>query len=380
MSMQTEIKATHKPVELVAASLDDVDNLYEIEKRCFNIDRMSRRSFRWMIQKGNCDFILAKQEGLTLGYILILYHRGTHLARIYSVAVLPEARGQGLGEVLLHHGEKLAASRNCIYMRLEVHINNHQAIKLYERNGYHPFGTIKDYYEDHGDALRYQKRILYREDQFDFTTVPYYEQTTDFTCGPAALMMGMQALDKGIQLGRSLEFQLWREATTIYMTSGHGGCSPLGLALAAWKRGFRVELWLNIRTPLFLDGVRSEEKKTVMALVHEDFLQQIKDTDIELHYGDIGLEYMESCMDKGGVPLVLISSYSFTRTKAPHWVVVSGADDTFIYIHDPEADEETYRFETDNLYLPIARPTFNKSFRFGQSGLRTCVILYARKP
>ncbi len=380
MNMQTEFKATHKPVELVSAVVDDVDELYEIEKRCFLFDRMSRRSFKWMIQKGNSDFVLAKQEAKIIGYILILYHRGTHLARVYSFAVLPEARGQGVGEVLLHHGEKLAAARNCIYMRLEVHPENRKAIKLYERNGYHPFGMIKDYYEDHADALRYQKRILYREDQFDFGSVPYYEQTTEFTCGPAALMMAMQTINKDIKLDRTLEFQLWREATTIYMTSGHGGCSPLGLALSGWQRGFRVELWLNIRTPLFLDGVRSEEKKTVMALVHEDFLAQIKQTDIELHYGDISLEYLENAMHEGGVPLVLISSYSFTRTKAPHWVVVSGVDDTFIYIHDPEADEETYRSETDNLFLPIARPTFNKSFRFGQSGLRTCLIVYPRKP
>jgi len=366
-------------VELNNASLDDVDALYRIEKRCFKIDRMSRRSFRWMIQKGNSDFILARQASQIIGYILVLYHRGTHLARIYSFAVIPEARGQGLGEVLLHHAEKLAAARNCIYMRLEVHPKNQAAIRLYERNAYHPFGVIKDYYEDHADALRYQKRILYREDKLDFISVPYYRQSTDFTCGPASLMMAMQALNKDIKLDRSLELQLWREATTIYMTSGHGGCSPLGLALAAWQRGFRVELWLNSRAPLFLDGVRSEQKKAVMALVHEDFMQQIRQSDIELHYAEITLEQLESSLHDGGLPIVLISSYSFNRTKAPHWVVVSGADDTFMYIHDPEEDEESYRSETDNLYLPIARTAFNKSFRFGQSGLRTCVIISARK-
>ena len=374
--MQSESKASSKAIELLAAGLDDLDDLDAIEKRCFKIDRMSRRNFKRMIQKGNCDFVLAKQVQLTIGYILVLYHRGTHLARIYSFAVLPEARGQGVGELLLHHAEKLAASRDCIYMRLEVHTNNRSAIRLYERNGYKPFGLIKDYYEDHADALRYEKRILYREDQLDFIGVPYYQQTTDFTCGPASLLMAMQALDERIRPDRVMELQLWREATTIYMTSGHGGCSPLGLALAANRRGFKVELWLNSREPLFLDGVRSEEKKQVMALVHEDFVRQLQATDVRIHYKEIGLEQLGAALDKDAVPLVLISSYSFTRNKAPHWVVVSGCDDTFIYIHDPEVDEETYRSETDNLYLPIARDTFNRAFRFGQSGLRTAVILY----
>lgn len=374
--MQTQRHASAKSIELVAAGVDDLDALDSIEKRCFKIDRMSRRNFKRMIQKGNCDFVLARQVNEIIGYILVLYHRGTHLARIYSFAVLPEARGQGVGELLLHHAEKLAAARNCIYMRLEVHPNNRSAIRLYERNSYKPFGRIKDYYEDHADALRYEKRILYREDQLDFIAVPYYKQTTDFTCGPACLLMAMQALDESIRPDRTMELQLWREATTIYMTSGHGGCSPLGLALAAHRRGFKVELWLNSREPLFLDGVRSEEKKQVMVLVHEDFIQQLKATDVRTHYAEMSLDQLERELANGGVPLVLISSYSFTRTKAPHWIVVSGCDDTFIYIHDPEVDEETYRSETDNLYLPIARDAFNRAFRFGQSGLRTAVIIY----
>ncbi|MDH5516572.1 MAG: GNAT family N-acetyltransferase/peptidase C39 family protein [Gammaproteobacteria bacterium] len=376
--MQNKDTTSGKSIEFISATIKDLDDLDRIEKRCFKIDRMSRRNLKHMIQKGNCDFILARQDNNTLAYILVLYHRGTHLARVYSLAVLPETRGQGLGELLLQQAENLAASRDCIYMRLEVHPNNTSAIRLYQRNHYVPFGLLKDYYEDHADALRYQKRILYREDQLDFIPVPYYQQTTDFTCGPASLIMAMQALDNSIKPNRTMELQLWREATTIFMTSGHGGCSPPGLALAAWRREFQVELWLNSRDPLFLDGVRSEAKKEVMSLVHEDFMQQVGEADIKVHYETIGIAQLEQALKEGGVALVLISSYSFTRSKAPHWVVVSGIDDTFVYIHDPEVDEETYRSETDNIYLPVARDAFNRSFRFGQSGLRAAVILYRR--
>ena len=365
-------------LEFRPAVLDDLDALQTIENTCFDIDRMSRRSMKWMIQKGNCDFIVAVHQGEIIAYILVLYHRGTHLARIYSLAVLPSTRGMGVGEKLLHHAEELAEENNCIYMRLEVHPNNKGAIQLYEKNAYLRFGVFKDYYEDHSDAVRYQKRILYPDEQLDFMPVPYYQQTTLFTCGPASLMMAMNALNKNIKLDRSLELQLWREATTIYMTSGHGGCSPLGLALAAYHRGFRVELYLNTREPLFLDGVRSEAKKAIMELVHADFLEQIKKTDIELHYRDISIEEIDKKYHEGGVPLVLISSYLFDRTKAPHWVVVSGTDDTFIYIHDPEVDEETFRSVTDNIYLPIARESFKKAFKFGQSALKTCVIIHPR--
>ncbi len=366
-------------LELSRATLNDVDALVDIENRCFEIDRMSARSFRHMIQKGNCNLVLARQAGRLFGYVLVLYHRGTHLARLYSLAAVPEGRGQRGGEQLLLEAQRLATARDCIYMRLEVHPNNKGAIQLYEKFGYHPFGLLRDYYEDHSDALRYQKRILHREDRFDFLPIPYYQQTTDFNCGPASLIMAMQALDKDTVADRSLELQLWREATTIYMTSGHGGSSPLGLALAAWRRGFRVELYVNTQQPLFLDGVRSEQKKAVMQLVHEDFLAQIGATDIELSYSNISMQELEQKLKQGGVPLVLVSSYSYTRDKAPHWVVMSGIDETFVYIHDPDEDEDSFRSRTDNIYLPIGRPTFDKSFRFGRSGLRTSVIIYKRE-
>lgn len=369
---------SNKAIEFSLARLKDIDALVDIENRCFEIDRMSYRSIKHMIQKANCDFIVARVDDVIIGYALVLYHRGTHLARLYSFAVLPEARGKGAGDKLLQEAERHATERDCIYMRLEVHPNNSSAISLYKKLGYHPFGMYRDYYEDHADALRFEKRILFCEDQRDLLPVPYYQQTTDFTCGSAGLIMAMQALDKNIAADRRHEIQLWREATTIFMTSGHGGSSPLGLALAAWRRGFRVEVYINTQEPLFLDGVRNEDKKAVMQLVHEDFLAQIKETDIEINYEKISMAELEAKMAEGGVPLVMISSYSYTRDKSPHWVVMSGIDETFVYIHDPHEDEDTYRSQTDNIYLPVDRQVFDKSFRFGKTGLRTSIILYNR--
>jgi len=370
--------AEHKEIKLIPAQLEHLNAIVEIEKRCFNIDRMSKRSFKRMIQVGNCDFILAQVDNDIAGYVLVLYHRGTHLARIYSIAVLPEYRGLSLGQQMLQRAESVAAARLCIYMRLEVHPQNQGAIALYTRNQYRQFGVYRDYYEDHADALRFQKRILYRNDQLNLISIPYVEQTTEFTCGPASLLMAMQSINPQIVTDRTAEMQIWREATTIFMTSGHGGCSPLGLALAAHRRGFRVEAYINSRNPLFLDGVRNEEKKKVMELVHKDFLSQVKQNNIKLIYKDIPIEKLASAIHSGGIPLVLISSYHFNRSKSPHWVVISGVDDTFFYIHDPEVDEESFRSATDNVYLPIARDTFNRAFRFGLSGLRTAIIIYPK--
>ena len=53
------------------------------------------------------------------------------------------------------------------------------------------------------------------------------------------------------------------------MTSGLGGTHPFGLALAARRRGFRAEVCVNTDQPLFIDGVRTENKKKIMGLTHE---------------------------------------------------------------------------------------------------------------
>ena len=79
------------------------------------------------------------------------------------------------------------------------------------------------------EALRYEKALAPRLKP-SLARVPYYEQTLDFTCGSSALMMAMKSLDPSLRFSRTLELRLWREATTIFMTSGHGGCGPLGLA------------------------------------------------------------------------------------------------------------------------------------------------------
>ena len=81
---------------------------------------------------------------------------------------------------------------------------------------------------------------------------PYYQQTTDFTCGPAALLMTMAALDENFVLTQQAELDIWRTATTIFMTSGHGGTHPLGLALAAVQFGYRPQVFINHAIPLFL--------------------------------------------------------------------------------------------------------------------------------
>lgn len=356
------------------ASAEDIDRLVELETQCFATDRISRRQFRWMITRANAELRLCEShEGLS-GYVLVLFHKGTSLARLYSLAISPNHQGQGIGRQLLSEAERLSEAHRCVYLRLEVDPRNHAAIALYESQGFELFGTREDYYQDHADAQLYQKRTLHTPPRIS-CQVPYYEQTLDFTCGPASLIMAMRALQPALPADRTLEVQLWREATTIYMTSGHGGCSPHGLALAAHRRGFRSHLMVSDAGPLFLDGVRRSDKKAVLELVHADFLARIAETDIQLTHAEFTSADLVTALSQGCVPLVLISSWRFNDNKAPHWVVLVAADDAFVYLHDPDVDTQLSKAPGDTQSVPVRIDSFDRMIRFGQSRMQAALCL-----
>ena len=86
-------------------SVADIDALVALEQDCFTLDRLSPRNFNWMVRRANACLIVAEQQGHLAGYALLLFHRGTSLARLYSIAVSPTWRGHGLGQQLLDQAQ-----------------------------------------------------------------------------------------------------------------------------------------------------------------------------------------------------------------------------------------------------------------------------------
>ena len=357
------------------AALSDIEALVRLENASFQTDRLSRRQFRYMLTRGRSRTLLADdpQSGL-LGYVLVLFSRGTSVARLYSIAVAPQARGRGVARALVAAAEAAAWEQDRAYMRLEIRRDNPASQALFEGTGYRRFGVLSDYYEDHMEALRYEKTLA-PDLKPELQRVPFYEQTLDFTCGPSSLMMAMQALKPDLVLDRTLELRIWREATTIFMTSGHGGCGPFGLALAARRRGFAVELFINDPGVPLVDSVRSPEKKEVMRLVHEDMQDEVRRLGVPVHYKTLGLDRLSECFDSGAVPMVLISSYRIYQEKFPHWVVVTGFDTHFVYVHDPFVDYENGETTLDSINMPIQREEFSRMSRYGRVGLQAVLLI-----
>jgi ribosomal protein S18 acetylase RimI-like enzyme len=139
------------------ATLADIDALSTLEARCFDGDRLSRRSFRHLVASPSAACRIAGEGGRMEGYAITLFRRNGGYARLYSLAVDPAKRKAGSGKALLEDAERIAAARGARGLRLEVRRDNEPAIGLYRRRGYQTIATVPGYYEDGTDAFRMQK-------------------------------------------------------------------------------------------------------------------------------------------------------------------------------------------------------------------------------
>jgi len=352
----------------------DLSQLVALEQLSFDSDRISRRQFRHLLSKANAAVLVKECDSQLLGEVVVLFNRATSTARIYSIAVAPRARGQGIARQLVQVAEATAWEHRRAWMRLEVRKDNAASIALFESLGYRRFGEHRHYYEDRADAWRYEK-TLRPAAGIELLPIPYYRQSLDFTCGPAALMMAMHALDPAIEPSRKLELRLWREATTIFMTSGHGGCGPFGLGLAAAKRGFAVEIYVSDPGVHFVDSVRDPEKKHVIALVQDDMQEQLLELGVAIHHRELDPQQLRKHFQTGAIPLALLSSWQIYEARVPHWVVINGFDDHFVYVNDPYVDSDKGETELDSINMPIANDTFHHIARYGRRALRAIVLL-----
>lgn len=363
------------------ASLNDLEGLVKLENQCFNYDRISKRSFRYFLTKSQAEIWVidqpsAEKSTSICAYGLVLFHAGTSLARIYSLAVDPQARGRGYARQLMQMMEVSASRHNSLFIRLEVADDNTGALRLYQAMGYEPIRRLHQYYEDGHDGLRLEKRL--QIDRQIPSQLPYYTQTTDFTCGPASLLMAAKQINPDQPLSKIEEFNIWREATTIFMTTGHGGTSPYGLALAAHRRGYKARLWLSDENAPFLDTVRSPKKKQIIELIHQDFAQQAVDQNIAVEPFPKDIESIRAAMEAGEQIILLISTYRMNRSKGPHWVWLVSIDDDYAYFNDPEVDEDEWKSSVDTVYVPVPLRDFAKMIKYGRHQYRAAILISSR--
>lgn len=376
-------------IRIRKATAADEDALHALEWKGFTSDRFDRRQIRRLLTRANATTWLVEGDDVLQGAAIMLWREGSRVGHLYSIVVHPKYRGHGLGNKLLAVCEREAGRRGCERMVLEVRADNRKARRFYERWGYRVTEYLPAYYQEGADGLRMDKRLQGGEGDGPrrrpvagqpggfVLDIPYYAQTLDFTCGPACLMMAMRYLNPAIELGRTLELMLWKEATLIYMTCGLGGCGPFGLALAARRRGYRVTVAAADGRTAFLYSVRKPEKRTVIRLVHRELKAQALALGVSLEHSSFPPEEMAEALRRHVVPIVLVNTHRLHGVRVPHWVVVTGLDDEHVYFHDPY--EGFYRKNNRHAHhVAVPMPEFAGMRRYARDLQRIAVLVGRR--
>jgi ribosomal-protein-alanine N-acetyltransferase len=136
-------------MKLRPMTVADIDLVLPYEDVMFGTEAWSRAAYLEEITDTELRYYLVAEadggEILGDGGLLTI----AETAQIVTVGVLPHARRQGVGRILVRALIDEARRRRADEVLLEVRVDNDAAQKLYESEGFSAIGTRKGYY-DHG--------------------------------------------------------------------------------------------------------------------------------------------------------------------------------------------------------------------------------------
>lgn len=133
-------------IEIIPMEEKHIDGVLAVEEATFSIP-WTRNDFEKEVKENNLAiYYVAVMDGKVVGYagmwhVVIEGH-------ITNVAVLEEARGKGIGAMLMEKLIEAAEEKQMYGITLEVRMGNAPAQGLYHKYGFKAEGIRKNYYPD----------------------------------------------------------------------------------------------------------------------------------------------------------------------------------------------------------------------------------------
>lgn len=140
--------------EIIPASILDLGALRHLEQVCFPLDAWPMLDLIAVLSFPGVIRLKAVENGKMVGFVAGDPRPSEKLSWIATIGVLPEKRGQGIGQALLEACERQMSQPR---IRLSVRQSNRAAIRMYERSGYRAVDHWLRYYNDGEDALVMEK-------------------------------------------------------------------------------------------------------------------------------------------------------------------------------------------------------------------------------
>jgi N6-L-threonylcarbamoyladenine synthase len=150
------------------ATETDLENIMVLEHECFATDAWSRENMHFEIMAHHTTYAVIYEDEKLIAYAGLSKVPGSEQSDIQTIAVLPSARGRGLGKALMIYLIDEARKQHATDMFLEVRADNPVAQGLYLSLGFEHIDTRKNYYQPDGvDAwvmrLQFAKGSVGRE-------------------------------------------------------------------------------------------------------------------------------------------------------------------------------------------------------------------------
>lgn len=138
-------------------SLLDLDQILKIEKASFFQDAYPRSLFENLFKKCPEGFIVASLEEKIVGYTIGEISNDS--GKIVSIAVDPNHRNQGIGRTLLNTLIEDFRQKGIRTLSCEVRTVNKESISFFESLGFRVIKTIKNFYQNGGDAFLMRRKM-----------------------------------------------------------------------------------------------------------------------------------------------------------------------------------------------------------------------------
>lgn len=196
------------------------------------------------------------------------------------------------------------------------------------------------------------------------TAVPYMRQTTDFTCGPAALSMLLAHYGLLERVNRTTELALWREATTVL------ACDPYGLALAARGQGVTPRIVISTGEALFLAEDATEQERELGRFIQNGFAGRAVREGVETERRAFDVAELAKLVEDGGAAILLVDEVLVHGDVCPHWILVHAMDGDAFIAHDPWTETGQGESWVDGYDVPYPAASLDRIAWTGQPAIR----------
>lgn len=150
------------------ASLRHLDKLLRIERECFTTEAFTKEQIEMLLRNPNGIAFLAQVREEVIGFIIgEIENIGTvKVGHICTIDVAVKHRRRGVGLKLLEEMENAFLQQGAETCYLEVRVDNNEARRLYEKQGYVELEGLNNYYSRGGHGIRLVKQLKPKQNAF----------------------------------------------------------------------------------------------------------------------------------------------------------------------------------------------------------------------